>query len=74
VTDATPPRVTPDAPRLPRLEDYACGVCGRPSVMMFIHGYRCDLHAFQALPSQAVGGQAMIGVMGRLLKKPEGGR
>lgn len=38
----------------PRLEDFACGICGVSAAMFFVHGYRCDTHAFNRKPSSAI--------------------
>lgn len=36
----------------PRLEDHLC-FCGEPASMFFVHGFRCNEHAFQVEPSDA---------------------
>lgn len=52
------------------IEDFACGACGAPSAMMFVHGYRCHQHAFQVEPSQMFGNDKIVGTVGRALKPP----
>ncbi len=36
------------------LERLACGVCGRPASMSFVHGARCPGHEFVVEPSAAI--------------------
>jgi len=48
----------------PRLEDFACGVCGERAAVMFVYGFRCDQHRDQREPSQMVQGPGIIGVVG----------
>ena len=50
----------------PSLSDFVCGICGKVSEMMFVHGYRCNEHAFQKEPSQIFEGENIAGCLGKI--------
>jgi hypothetical protein len=49
----------------PKLEDHIC-YCGRTASMCFVHGFRCELHAFQKEPSETAITDKTIITMGRV--------
>jgi hypothetical protein len=44
-----------------RIDDLACGVCGKQAVMFFVHGARCDEHRFHRNPSTRLEGDGFVG-------------
>jgi len=53
---------------IPRLEDFACGVCGRPASTFWIYGHRCQQHQGVRIPSQQIGGGTdFVGCVSALL-------
>jgi len=55
---------------IPRLEDFACGVCGRPAQVYFVYGHRCQQHQDVRVPSQQIGGGSdFVGSVSMLLRR-----
>lgn len=49
-----------------------CGVCGKPAVTFFVHGYRCKEHGSQREPSDAIFSDNVIMVVPGLHGKTKG--
>ena len=55
---------------IPRVEDFACGVCGRSASFLYVYGARCRDHEDVRIPSQQVGGGSdFVGCVGTLLRR-----
>jgi len=55
---------------IPRLEAFACGVCGRPASVYFCYGHRCQQHQDVRVPSQQIGGGSdFVGSISTLLHR-----
>lgn len=53
----------------PKLEDHLC-YCGKVASMFFVHGFRCEEHAFQKEPSEATITDKMTITFGRTKPNP----
>lgn len=43
-----------------KLDDFACGICNKQASMFFVHGFRCEEHAFQEKPSQMIESERLV--------------